>query len=292
MGISIATFKMLCELKKDGVHAGRICQLGRQKIHFTHKQAAGVLRKFNIDFDVNLFSEDDLTITDVEMFKALGYSAVESIDVSDYQEASLHADLNVRVKKDLHRLFDVIYDGGTIEHVFNVPMVLENIHKMLKENGIVIHGTPSTNHVDHGFYMISPTLYHDYYGQNNYNIIRSYIFEYAPKTHDRCKWKIYDNSDGKEMYFSNIWWKKNALGVWFVAKKNGDSKGIVVPQQGRYVQIWDKSKNRNIRSTDNNGVFVEYIKKNINPDSFFYSFLSVLYNWIRSYRKPSPIAKY
>jgi hypothetical protein len=65
----------------------------------------------------------------------------------------------------------LVFDGGTMEHVFHVPNYLANVHKLLKVGGYVIHQSPSNNYVDHGFYQFSPTFFADYYLENKYRLV-------------------------------------------------------------------------------------------------------------------------
>ena len=62
------------------------------------------------------------------------------MDNSDFEDADFIHDLNsVPAPKPLRDRFDVIFNYGTIEHVFHVPNALQNIHDMLKVGGRVIH---------------------------------------------------------------------------------------------------------------------------------------------------------
>ena len=40
---------------------------------------------------------------------------------------------------------DLVIDGGTIEHVFHIPNVLQNFHELLNINGRIIHFTKAIN---------------------------------------------------------------------------------------------------------------------------------------------------
>lgn len=71
----IQLFKRLPERK------GRVLTLGEQKVNFTSAQLAGMLGQTDL--------QKDLTQQDV--FKALGFDDVESLDVSDYEGSPLIA---------------------------------------------------------------------------------------------------------------------------------------------------------------------------------------------------------
>ena len=57
--------------------------------------------------------------------------------------------------------FDVVYDGGTLEHVFNFPVALRNAMELLRPGGrlFTIH-TCANNLCGHGFYQFSRELFY------------------------------------------------------------------------------------------------------------------------------------
>ena len=68
-------------------------------------------------------------------------------------------DLNLPVPPELHERYDLIIDGGTLEHVFHVPIAMENCMKMTKTGGHVVIITNINNLVGHGFYHFSPDFF-------------------------------------------------------------------------------------------------------------------------------------
>ncbi len=91
-------------------------------------------------------------------FKEIGFDKIDSMDASNFEGASIIHDLGSEVPKKLHNGFDYIYDGGTCEHIFELPTALRNVDKMLKPGGIFQAHSPSNNFVNHGFYQISPEM--------------------------------------------------------------------------------------------------------------------------------------
>lgn len=94
-------------------------------------------------------SEEDLANPDNEcaetFFEKRGFKSVDSMDFSDFEDASIIQDLSAKLPKKLERKFDVIYDGGTCEHIFDLPTSYRNIHKMLKPGGVLIGHSPCNN---------------------------------------------------------------------------------------------------------------------------------------------------
>ena len=82
---------------------------------------------------------------------------------------------------ELKEAFHVVLDPGSIDHVFYLPNSLKNIFQMLKIGGRCIHISPSSNHIDHGFYMFSPTLFWDYYTENKFSLNSINVIQYRPQ---------------------------------------------------------------------------------------------------------------
>ncbi|MBS0623550.1 MAG: class I SAM-dependent methyltransferase [Verrucomicrobia bacterium] len=179
MGIGQGSYKLLLEEKKQGRLKGKsLLQLGRQCVLFDFKTLKSLAKKAGVELQEvkEQLSFDDYYrkkgfIDDHTLFRALGFERVASLDYSDFEGADLVYDLNLPIPKEQWGQFDVVYDGGTAEHVFHFPQFLENVHNLLAEDGIVMHVSPSHNHVDHGFYMFSPQVFSEYYTANHYKIL-------------------------------------------------------------------------------------------------------------------------
>lgn len=111
---------------------------------------------------------------DVSLFQAMGFSTVESLDYSDFEEASQVFDLNAeQLRSDLVEKFDVVFNAGTLEHVFRVDRGFANCLDMLRVGGVLISIAPMNNYVDHGFYQFSPTLFLDIASANHLDVLAS-----------------------------------------------------------------------------------------------------------------------
>lgn len=244
MGIAKAAYRLLLEEKKRGVLKGEsILQLGRQCVLFDHAQLLKCAKKSGVpltevepQLSFDSYHRKFKRIDDITLFKALGFKNVHSLDYCDFEGADIVCDLNHPVPEKYWGQFDVIYDGGTAEHVFNFPQVLRNIHLLLKEGGVIIHVSPSNNHVDHGFYMFSPQVYSEYYKTNAYKILTSHIFEYG--TNPKSSWNIYPYEKVAEKYLGFGGFTKKLLGIHIVAQKTPHSTNDLIPQQGTYVNAW------------------------------------------------------
>jgi hypothetical protein len=307
MGIAKGAFSLLCDLKKtsDFGNGGKILQLGRQLTFVSPQQINEILSSFSLENLSNpCDSADQDDFGDQRLFKSLGFNTVESIDNSSFENATYVHDFNHKVPPTFEQSFDCIFDGGTIEHIFDIRSVLTNIHKILKVGGYIIHASPSSNHVDHGFYMFSPTLFHDYYQANGYEIVKSYLFEYE-SSHDKKPWIIYDYTPGCIDHLSFGGWNGDKLlGIWFVARKLKESTCHVIPQQGSYRRAWANHNPKNLSNSDiSEPLPIAESQQALRPNRKEIKYLSLLKNKVRTFKghalntfrrrkRPPVIAKY
>lgn len=248
MAISRPMAKILLSEKRVRPFHGSVLQLGRQTVLFTERELRHWASEAKVmgtngngsGYKLGIGSDPAAThsMRDEEFFRFLGFEEVVSCDVSAYENATLIVDLNVPVPVELHNRFDVIYDGGTMEHIFNVPAVLANIDAMLKIGGRVIHVAPASNMVDHGFYCFSPTLFADYYQANGHRLRTLYLFECTSWTGN---WDVYDClAGGLNNRLGRVSTPKMS-GVFCIAEKERESKAQIVPSQGYFSRLWSST---------------------------------------------------
>jgi hypothetical protein len=250
VGISRGGARFLLAEASQWPFSGRVLQLGRQHLFFGREELENLASfhgvKLKDDFVGKNVREpllDEHYLDDGTFFSLLGCSDVESLDLSNDEKPTYTHDLNQEVPDQLKNRFDAIYDGGTIEHIFDVRSVFRNIFEMLRVGGRIIHQSPSSNHVDHGFYMFSPTLFVDYYSTNNFTIHESQVFEYSVD-HNSQPWMVYDYDPGclDHLSFGGMGEKGKLLALYICAEKTTESSWDKIPQQGMYARKW-KDKN-------------------------------------------------
>ena len=225
--------------------SGGILQLGRQDAYFDFE----VLQSQAQHFDVKLKSVSVRTvenpwskrsvIDDQTLLSALGFDTVESLDfVADEKPTFVH-DLNEDVPASFHARWQVVFDGGTLEHVFDLATALRNIHRMLKPGGVVIHESPTNNFVDHGFWQINPTSLFDFYSTNGYEILEAWIclFPSADTMHYEAPHRfIYDPAAFEALSVGRF--PNGLASVFIAARKPMQEKPAVKPTQGFYRRHW------------------------------------------------------
>ena len=247
MAIARGTARLLLDELRERPFSGSVLQLGRMLVCVSEAELSEWASEQGVPLRAleswGLSHHPDLArqgcLDDKTFFRALGFDEVVACDISDQEGAEILLDLNQPVPEKLHGSFDVVFEAGTIQHVFHLPNVFRNIHALLKPGGRVIHGmSPSHNHVDHGFYMFSPTLFHDYYSANAYRIEASYVFEYRPAWYRNRllsrPWKIYRYAPGALDHLSYGGFSDEQLGIFFVATKTEAATDDVIPQQSAF----------------------------------------------------------
>jgi len=128
--------------------------LGRQQIHTTQAINIDIGNKFNIDLSEIIYGNYC-----ENFFRSIGFKNVDSIDNSKYEGAKYVYNLNYPILEEFKNKYDYIFDGGTTEHIFNIPQVFENIIDMLNVGGLFVSVTCNNNFSGHGMYQFSPELY-------------------------------------------------------------------------------------------------------------------------------------
>ena len=223
------------------IEKGSVLCLGKQSLGFTVKDLVESSKKVNHNIDLSMFHDLNLKekLNQKLFFETLGFKKIDTLDVSNYEGAEILFDLNEQnTPKELQNKYDFIYDGGTLEHLFNIGNALNHLTKMIKRMGVIFHNNPCNGYIDHGFFQISPTLYFDYYLTNNFKIIYSGLIEQSvgikvfPVRQD-----LYRTLD---MNFSVKNTPRCVLN--FSVQKLNDISEIKIPQQGYYSTLWEKDK--------------------------------------------------
>lgn len=174
---------------------------------------------------------------DKDFCRLLGYERALAVDVDGREGAEIVFDLNLPLPPELHDRFDVVYNNGTLEHLFNVPMALDNIFKFLRVGGTVIHSCLMNNEVEHGFYQFSPTLFYDYYANNNWSVLDCFIVQhhFSGENHSfrLIPFDTYSFPPNRgEPLYGKL--DDKVYDIIFVARKLPESTGDRIPTQYRY----------------------------------------------------------
>jgi SAM-dependent methyltransferase len=162
MGIDLHGLNLLLLAQKRGVDFSETLTLGRQSLLFGPEDLKRVFQRIGRpelvpraqDIAQSGYGEDLLK----EVF---GARTVTSLDASSYENSTLIHDLNFPLETD--RRFTAILDFGCLEHVFNFPVALDNLIRLCRPGGHLLHVLPGNNFCGHGFYQFSPELFFSLY---------------------------------------------------------------------------------------------------------------------------------
>jgi len=166
MGLDVNSAQFLIGARKQGVQFGHTMMLGRQNFFMPSGLLIDFLKRAGIPtagveeaVKSSPFSEP--------FFKALGAMQVDSMDNATFEGANCIHDLNQPIPDAWRQQYDAVYDGGTMEHVFNFPTVIRNAMELLKKDGRLFIHTPVNNTSGHGFYQFSPEIFYGVLGPDN-----------------------------------------------------------------------------------------------------------------------------
>ncbi len=255
MGIVTEVAKLVLEEAAREPFSGSALVLSRMKVFFRLDELETLARAQGVELrpppSPGLSFEPPLArlgcMDERTFFAALGLDEVVTVDVSDYEGVDLLVDLNQPLPEELIGRFDLVFDGGTIQHVFHLPNLLRNVHLALRPGGRAIFPmAASHNHVDHGFYMLSPTFFHDYFTANAYRIETLAVCEFehvwlGGRLHTP-RFKVWRYEPGALDPVSYGGFGHRQLAIFAVVTRLAGSTCDVVPQQGMYRRIWRQAK--------------------------------------------------
>jgi hypothetical protein len=168
MGLILADARNLLEARAGKV-GGAAVTLGRLATFF-HKSDVTKLRR--------LVGRDERAQAWLDAYgwgdyaegfftEILGFSSVDSIDISDYESATFIHDLGRPIPSALIGKYDLAVDGGTLEHVFEFPVAIANLLQLVSLGGIVYLNSPCNNLCGHGFYQFTPELMYRVFSESN-----------------------------------------------------------------------------------------------------------------------------
>jgi hypothetical protein len=175
MGLDTNGMRALLWLRKNGASLDRVACLGRQTINAGPGPLANAFRDFGIaDDNVTKFAKCYCE----EMLHFLGAKEIRSFDASDYEQATDIHDFNLPLEGKYRDYIDIVIDGGTLEHIFNIQIAFANVMQMIRPGGLFLGIPPTNNFCGHGFYQFSPEFYFRVFtSDNGFQIEHVFAFE-------------------------------------------------------------------------------------------------------------------
>lgn len=277
MGLDSNACRLLLLAKKQGTDFSRTLCLGRLNLSLSQKMMRRALQEFSMFRDdaqiARIFS--DAKGFSEPFLKELGAIQVDSVDATDYEGATHVHDLNSGLPEAMHRQYDVVIDGGTLEHVFNFPMALKSAMQTVKEGGRLFVMTQCNNAMGHGFYQFSPELYYRVFSpENGFKVENMFI---AEGSFGQVPWHAVSDprTIGRRVELVN-----DVQTYLLVASKRIATPPIFTawPQQSDYSLAWQN------KTPDAN--FKPIVESNFDIRDHFPQCLKRLIRWVRILTRP------
>lgn len=251
MGLAAPSLKFIMRKNKKYKFKGPVLTFGNQDIYanendikqwadkeeITLSQPKEIL--YSTSGDVSKINKKAVNyIHAITFFEFIGIDKKDYYDIDKFAFDKPHIlhDLQYPINKKYHNFFNLVIDSGTLEHIFDVKSVMENIIRITKTGGYVLQLIPAQNFINHGFYQFSPTFFYDFYTNNGFKIIESYIIEINNNSH---RFHFYNQSKDYTGLFFN---PSSRLVNCFLVQKKENMEKMVLPDQYFYKKLAENSQ--------------------------------------------------
>lgn len=238
MGIDRYNLEFLIEAYKRTGPFQKLATLGRQGLHFSEGDipfADRMIRESGIGLSLYEVNGQHL-YADNQLFSCLGTSETISFDASAFEQASVVHDFNDPISDQFDETFDTVIDGGSLEHIFNVPVAVSNLMRMARVGGHVMGMTPANNWLGHGFYQFSPEWVFRIFAPSNGFVVEAVFLSHM------------DGTPLEEIVDAGAAGRRGEIGItrwlttmYYIAKKVEHVRPFEArwPQQGDYQAAWE-----------------------------------------------------
>jgi hypothetical protein len=236
VGIDAAGAHFLAMAAAAGVDLSTTLTLGRQSRFGTPATLVAALAPFDLVDDAPRLEADLGAAGDdaSPLLRALGAGTVEALDADDFEGASVLHDLNIPVPDALAGRWSCVVDGGTLEHVFHLPVALASAMAMVAPGGHLISIAPANQQVGHGFYQLGPELFHAALCPENGFEVRCVLLHEAGLV-DRWSRCPDPAAAGHRIEVQTL----GPATLYVLARRTGDASLDRVPQQSDYARAWE-----------------------------------------------------
>jgi 2-polyprenyl-3-methyl-5-hydroxy-6-metoxy-1,4-benzoquinol methylase len=248
MGINIPTMQLFCCAKRIGVDFSETMMIGRQIVHAPRNAIDAILGVIGISQErASRILEGQFA---EPLFGLLGATHVSSLDVSDFEGATVIHDLNHPLPTSLANRFSVVLEGGTLEHVFNVTQAFKNCMEMVRIGGHFIHVNPANNYMSHGFWQFCPELiYRIFSRENGFQIKAILMHEHVLRGSGASFGQWYKVEDPAVQHSRIELMNVKRTFICTIAQRMEHERIFTrFPQQSHYVQAWKKASQRRPQS--------------------------------------------
>lgn len=219
MGIGVQALYLLRLMREKGYlsQMSSIMELGSQQFAPDLLAARSAIKTHFPDIDAEKVHLPE------NLYSLLGLEEYSCIDLDGANNALVY-NLNKPIDKEYsyNKVFDFVTNHGTTEHAFDQFECFNNVHKLTKNGGIMLHALPSQGYQNHSFFNYHPSFFMDLASANSYEILGIFynVDEELFPYYDHCL---------AERGFAAI----DNIAVFAVLRKVHDNP-FVVPFDGRY----------------------------------------------------------
>ena len=182
MAFDTQGIRFLLHARRRGVSFGEVATLGRQTLLASRAELAALAAEFpaheSAQRDAVLAAAGDFA---EPLLRLLGARAITAFDISDFEGATVQHNFNIPLPESYDARFDTVIDAGSLEHIFQFPVAMANLMRLVKPGGHLILITPTNHFSGHGFYQFSPELFHRVLApENGFQIERMLATELFP----------------------------------------------------------------------------------------------------------------
>lgn len=235
MGLNVSSIKYLALMKQTfGVTFDKVAMLGRQDLVISDRNLQNICDLLGYQNSIDSVRQID-GFSENLFYKIFQSKNVDSFDYCDYEGATVSLDLNEPIPDIYEEQYDLVLDGGTLEHIFHYPVALQSAMRMCKVGGYLVLMTPTNNYNGHGFYQFSPELFLNVLNNNGFYVEdMSYIEEYGNEVY-----KLYRLQGISENELNTE--RKACMHI--CAKKIAATPFRLIAQQSRWEALWKKDEN-------------------------------------------------
>jgi hypothetical protein len=238
VGVDREAVTALLLARSGGVSFEHPLMLGRQRLHMQWRDLQATFSKVGLDMAAEnaqrLHSEESGFAE--PLLRLLGAVDPQSLDASDFEGSTLVHDLNQPVPEDWRGRYSLVWDGGTLEHVFSFPTALRNAMQLTRVGGHLITMSPANNWMGHGFFQFSPELWFRALSPEN-GFEMEWMLIKASR-HPASRW--YRVRDPKTVQDRVTATTRTRNTIYALARRTGDVPIFEsVPMQSDYQDAWE-----------------------------------------------------
>lgn len=267
MGFRITSLLTIEYARKNyGADLSKTLTLGRQFRALTQKELLKYMPQFQ-NLPKEKLTADFQSPYVEDLFQDMYGAKLLSLDGFAHEHPDYLYDLNEPVPEEMTEQFTMLIDGGTMEHVFHVPQLLQNTFRMLKPGGFYLAMVPTNNFNGHGLYQFSPDFFYSVFSEANGMTIRDvFIVKFSAKNK---VWKINSSpaAGGERIQFD----VNTQTEIYVIAEKTGPTPARLKAQQTDYEEGWYEDE-KSITNTASRDALIEKA-----PRKLVYAFRQFIY---------------